>query len=847
MDANLTTCDVEPIHIPGAIQPHGMLIGFEPQTFEIIQIAGDTQRYLGQPCERLIGQRLQAHIGAATQAQLETQLAKAEGLTRPFLVFEATIQDKPCDATIRWRDGLLVAELEPQIVTASDPLDLVQAMIGQLQAANGLEGALRALASEIQTVTGFDRVMIYRFEEDKSGHVVAECRALNDVESFLDLHYPASDIPVQARELYRKNWLRYIPDATYTPHPLIPLNNPRTRAPLDLSFSRLRSVSPVHLEYLANMGVRASMSLSIVVGGELWGLIACHSHAPLYLGSRLRLALEVFAQLASLHLRSTLELGEANERVRIRDIHNQLNHAMSRDGLAGGLIEARPNLLDYIPASGVVVRFDGRNHALGTTPTDAQVGALAHWLNEQQSEGVFATTHLADVYPAARAFLDRGAGLLALSVSRQPRDYVMWFLPEVVRTVKWAGDPNKPVTSGPLGERLSPRKSFAAWTETRREQSRPWCKVECDAANLLRTSVLEVVLRRVDEAAREREKTWSRQDLLMNELDHRVKNTIATIQALVRLSSRSADSLVDFTDSIEKRLMSMAKAHSLLSVSHWHNASLRTLVEEEVASQKSKTGDNIRLTGVDYALEPQTAISLALVLHELTTNALKHGSLSAAGGTLAVGWERIKVSPEDLLVLSWTEDGGPPVKAPARQGFGRSLIEHVFANDVGGHVSLKFDPAGVSCVIEIPFSKIVGEPDDHVPNIQSATMRDAVPALVAGLRIFVVEDNAMIAHYVEQLLEDDGAIVVGPFASLGDGLAAAAYQRFDVALLDINLDGEAVWPLATVIYGRGIPIVLATGYSDAMSRPNHFAELPVVAKPYDAADLLRQIAAAARA
>ncbi len=554
----------------------------------------------------------------------------------------------------------------------------------------------------------------------------------------------------------------------------------------------------------------------------------------------------MFAQLASLHLRSALELGEANERVHIRDIQNRLNHAMSRDGLAAGLIEARPNLLDYIPASGVVVRFDGRNHALGITPTDAQVDALAHWLNEHRSEGVFATNHLADVYPAAGTFLDRGAGLLALSVSRQPRDYLMWFLPEVVRAVKWAGDPDKPVVSGPLGERLSPRKSFAAWTQTRRVQSRRWRKVECDAANLLRTSVLEVVLRRIDEAAREREKSRSHQDLLMNELDHRVKNTIGTIQALVRLSSRSADSLVDFTNSTEKRLMAMAKAHSLLSSSRWQDASLRALVEEEVASQKSEIGDNIRVTGVDYALEPQTAISLALALHELTTNALKHGSLAAAGGTLAVGWQRIKNNPEDVLVISWSEQGGPPVKAPARRGFGRTLLEHVFANDVGGNVSLNFDPAGVSCVIEIPFSKVVGEPDGDATNGRSAIMLDTDRAVLAGLRIFVVEDNGLIALDVEQLLEDAGAIIVGPFANLPDGLAAAANQKFDVALLDVNLNGQAVWPLATVIRGREIPIVLATGYSDAMSRPQHFAGLPAVAKPYDDAVLLKQLAAAAR-
>ncbi|MGA7808382.1 HWE histidine kinase domain-containing protein [Bradyrhizobium sp.] len=845
-EVDLTSCDREPIHMPGSIQPHGALIAFDPQTLEIVQVAGDTQRYFGLPRQSLIGQKLEAQIGSAAKLRLEAQFAAGTATPRSSLALEVEILNNRIDATAHLHDGLVILELEPQRpLPADDVLDLVNAMIGRLRPAESLQALLQSLAQQVQQVTGYDRVMVYRFREDDSGHVVAESRSSDEVPSYLDLHYPASDIPVQARELYRRSWIRYIPDAVYTPQALFPNLNPKTGQPLDLSFSRLRAVSPIHLEYLANMGVRSSMSLSLMVGGRLWGLIACHAAAPLYLSGRLRLALEVFAQLASLHLGSTLELADANDRFHVRDVHDQLMRAMTQSGLAEALIGSRPNLLDYIRAAGVVVRVEGENFALGRTPSDAQLDLLVDWLNRTQPEGVFHTDRLAQAFPQARDFLDRGAGLLSLSVSRRPRDYVLWFLPEVVATVTWAGDPTKPVTTGPLGDRLTPRQSFAAWQETVTERSRPWEAIEIDAANLLRTTILEVVLHWIDQSLREQAKARTRQDLLMAELDHRVKNTIATIQSLVRLSSKSADSLASFTASLEKRLQSMSKAHSLLSAARWEGASLKTIVEDEIAAQRSQLEGNISIAGGDYALEPRTALSFALVLHELITNAIKHGSLSVEAGKVTLAWNEIVKNEKRWLVFHWTERGGPRVKARRRRGFGRTLLERVFAEDVSGKVELMMEPAGVRCIIDIPFDKVVQVSAPAAPassNVGQIEREAFAARSLTGAKVLVVEDDGLIAADVADVLRQAGATVVGPYARLGDGLRAAVDQDFDIALLDVNLGGKPAWPIAALVCERDIPVVLATGYSDSFARPAALANLPVVSKPYEIRFLLNELA-----
>ena len=462
--ADITNCDREAIHIPGSVQPHGALLAVDPELLQIVQAGGATVQILGvEPIELL--QRNIADLFAPDRVSRLRALLENEGpLIRPVYAFTiASKQGWETVDTFVYRSGkLVVLELEPvQENSPEDTLALVRAMLARVQPAGTPQAFCEGVAEEVRRVLGFDRVMVYRFLPDGSGVVDAEARG-DDVESFLGLHYPASDIPRQARELYLNNWLRLIPDARYTPAPIVPAHS----APLDLSHSLIRSVSPMHLEYLANMGVAASMSLSIIMDGRLWGLIACHHRTPRFLSHRLRMACELFAQMASAKLETKVDAEEFEAQLRSKRIHQELLTRMSGEAdLAEGLTRYKPNLLDYIPADGVGLWLDNHYTGLGKTPQTEHVASLVAWLNETAADGVFHTDRLPLLYPPAAEFADVASGLTALSVSKTPRDYVLWFRPEVIHTVTWAGDPNKPVETANGGQRISPRKSFAAWRE----------------------------------------------------------------------------------------------------------------------------------------------------------------------------------------------------------------------------------------------------------------------------------------------------------------------------------------------------------------------------------------------
>jgi chemotaxis family two-component system sensor kinase Cph1 len=844
--ADLTDCDREAIRIPGSIQPHGVLLALDATTLKVVQLAGDTEQLLGLTVAELIEKDLAAQLGSEASLQVERLVKNDELVTRPFFVVEADIGGQLFDVCAHLSGGLVVLELEKRRAgVPDDGIALIHKMLGSVQAAANLADLLAAIVQEVQQSTGVDRAMLYRFADDDSGHVVAERRSSDAVDSFLDLHYPATDVPVQAREMYRTCWVRYIPDARYVPEKLKPPNNPLTGEPLDLSFSLLRSVSPVHLEYLANMGVAASMSLSIVVDGRLWGLIACHHGEPLQLSCRLRAALELFAQLASLQLKTRLELDLAERRVESRDVLAHLIATMTAGDLSS-LLNQQPNLLDLIDAGGVAVIVDGTIATLGSTPSTPQLRALAIWLNAEMVDGIVATSHLVSRYPPARDFLASAAGLLSLSISRSPRDNVLWFLPEAVSTVTWAGQPAKLLSKGLLGDRLTPRKSFEAWTETVTGMSRPWLLHEIEVATVLRVSVLEVVLERMDQVARARDEARAHQDLLMAELDHRVKNTLATIQALVRSSSTDATDLIGYTRALERRLGSMAKAHNLLTASRWLGASVRSLVEDEISPYRTKGHPMVSVMGRDVDLEPKAAIMVSLCLHELATNATKYGALSVEDGAVAVSWSKTTRDGLAWLCVSWTETGGPTVVVPIRSGFGRTLLESAFAYDVKGRAVLEFRPSGVTCELAIPYDRVIERHNASRPKrvplppaLRSAS--DAKGSLT-GVRVFVAEDGALIAHALVRLLKAAGAQVIGPFATVVEALDSASNEDFDVAMLDIDLHGEHVWPVAEIIIRRGIPLAFCTGFADASARPSAFSASITIDKPYNAQDLVATLA-----
>lgn len=530
--ADLTNCDREPIHIPGSIQPHGVLLVLDRHGLHIEQVAGDARFLLGIDPERILRLSLSTLLEAEAEAFVTAQLSSPAAFVAPIirLGVRSRSGSLPLDLTLHAMERTAMIELEPArrtLTDAGDPIAQLKNLLAAVQLTAGVDECCAAAAVALRAATGFDRAMVYRFLPDDSGVVAAE-DAGPGLESFLGLHYPASDIPKQARELYRRNWLRAIPDIDYVAAPLRPELNRRTRQPIDMSHCALRSVSPIHIEYLRNMGVCASLSASIVCQDKLWGMLVLHNYSPRHVAADLRVACETFAQILSLHIAAKEQAEVSALRIQARSIREELVSRLNgvRD-IASVL--ASWDLLRYADATGAVVFLNGQIHIVGECPAKPDVLALIEWLNGL-NRPLFATEQLSSHFPPAARYAAVASGLLAVGLSRVPHDYVLWFRPEIGRTVRWAGDPNKTLKVDRHGVRLTPRGSFAEWLQVTRLQAKPWSEVNVEAAESLRIIMLESVLRSLDLARRER--AFEETRVMAEELERRVAERTRQLQAL---------------------------------------------------------------------------------------------------------------------------------------------------------------------------------------------------------------------------------------------------------------------------------------------------------------------------
>jgi len=525
---DLSNCDREPIHVPGAVQPHGVLFAVDEATLEVRQVSENVAQVLGRPPKDVLGRPLDALLAWDQPGQLGEALA-VDGTSDRYPL-RLVAGDRAFDALVHRYAGALIVEIEPAPSAPPLPRDALTRAVEALQRARTVSELCESVVRQVRRLTGFERVMVYCFDEAGHGAVIAEDRA-PEIEPYLGLHYPASDIPKQARELYLKTWLRIIPDARYAPARVVPPLRPDNGQPLDLSCSILRSVSPIHLEYLANMGVRASMSVSIIVGERLWGLISCGHHSgPHYVSHEVRSMAETIGRLISLQLGAFEDLELAAGRHRRRPAQRVLAEVMRAGGVDEDVLVAllqRPDhLLSLVDAGGVAVTGPGGVFRGGNAPSEAFVEALRDALEERGDLGSFATDHLASLIPSAEAEKDCASGALAFALPGVPHRWLFWFRPEVEQTVHWGGDPRKPALVD-AADRLHPRRSFELWKEQVRLRSLPWSASDLAAATELRRTAVEVDLER--QVERERRAVRARDDLVAV-VSHDLKSPLNVIQ-----------------------------------------------------------------------------------------------------------------------------------------------------------------------------------------------------------------------------------------------------------------------------------------------------------------------------
>ena len=520
----LINCDDEPVRTPGCIQAHGALLVLRRTDLSILQASENTQAILGHDASALLGRGVVAVVKPEGEARLRNILATEPTDCNPIYAFSlpAGGQVAAMDVTVHTLDGVVMLEFEAtgispatqvvdQVAPGPQPgpdyYSLIKKTVTRLQATQTVQTFCQALADETRLLSGMDRVMIYKFHADHHGEVFAESRK-SELAPWLGLHYPAEDIPKPARDIFAKTWIRPVPDIHGALAEMLPLVNPDTGKPVDMTFCALRGVSVMYTEYLQNMGVSAGLTMPLRRNNVLWGLIACHHYSgPHHVSYELRAACEFLAQVGSLQHKSVEERENAAYRLHLEDVNQQLVTLAAKVGGLAAMTDGAPTLLGAMQAGGAALYHRERWWRVGNTPDEAQLEALGQWLVHRLESNplagpLYSTQSLAADYPPGAAFADVASGLLAAPLSRSGQNMMMWFRPELKQTVNWGGNPlDKPRVAGPHGLRLTPRRSFELFSESVHQQALPWLQVEIDAAARLRTLIMELVIARAERLA----------------------------------------------------------------------------------------------------------------------------------------------------------------------------------------------------------------------------------------------------------------------------------------------------------------------------------------------------------
>ncbi len=546
LQVDLTNCDIEPINIPGQIQSHGFLMVVD-QSFNITYYSDNVAEFTANSAAHFLGKNIrefESSIGSNEPPEFIgtlITLGKNKGFdqTNPYTL---NIHGNPFYLIISTSDDYFLLEFEPAISDLQIDLQkIIGRSVSEMLEDKNLQRLLDNAAKQVKQIIDYDRVMIYRFAEDGHGEVVAETRN-EDLESWIGLHYPASDIPRQARELYKKNFTRLIANVNTTPSAIS--TAAVDKKPLDLTNSSLRAVSPIHIQYLKNMGVASSFSISLLYKKELWGLIACHNYTPRFIDFKSRESSKLIGQILS----SALEFRQDEENQLIKQqyktaVDTIANNLLKSDTIEEALTQLDNNLLSAVDASGALLYYQGKKYELGSVPADEQMWGLISWIKNNIPESFFYTNELSELYPGAESFKAVASGMMISVLSRELSEYIIWFKPEQAQTINWAGNPDKQATTDATGlQHISPRYSFEVWTQTVAGKSKEWTAEEVTSAARLREEIFYAINQKAGAIRQLNEKlkqAYEELDTFSFTISHDLKNPLSTIKSYSQILLRN--------------------------------------------------------------------------------------------------------------------------------------------------------------------------------------------------------------------------------------------------------------------------------------------------------------------
>ena len=703
---DLTSCDREPIHIPGAIQPYGVMLVVDDQG-RVVGHANSPIEVLDRSLHDLIGE----HAAAIAPRLPPTGI---------HVLGEVAFAAGTCDAVAYRSGGHLVVELTEKL--RGDVLDAaflarLDALGASFEAAGSLPQLAQQAARVFQELTGYSRVMLYRFIEDDAGVVLGES-ITDGSPSFLNHRFPATDIPKQARELYVRNRVRVIADVHYTPAPVVSASSDLSA--IDMSDSTLRSVSPVHIQYLKNMGVAASASMSIVNDGVLWGLVACHHHAPRVLSLTTRLACETVAATLARQVKARDQNELLRERMRLRAQEDVVLARLGSSDTLTDFFAGSGEELASLLAADAFVAVQGRElFCAGICPAEVDIRAIADYARQPAAIAPIATSSLSRQLPAAAACRELASGLLAVTMSTEVPTILMWFRAEQLQTVKWAGNPHKDVAHSPTAT-LMPRSSFEAWSESVRGRSRDWSHAQVESAGRIVRLMLEArnnarvrqLNRELTVTLRENESLIEQKNYLLKEVNHRVQNSLSLVAAFLRMQGRNASPEVrQQLEEAERRLVAVGLVHRRL----YQDDSVRVvdlsryiegLVAELKTTLDSDWADHIATDLAPVLISTDRAVRVGLVVNELIVNATKY-AYDGAPGPVTI---RLEQQQEHLRLVVADHGKGQSGKTEGT-GFGSRMLTSL-VHSLGGSLDQRDNQPGLRAVMTCPIMEPDGSDDE---------------------------------------------------------------------------------------------------------------------------------------
>lgn len=497
-------CGRVPLHQTNMIQPHGVLMIVRRDDLSIIQVSENVDTLTGTPAPEVVEKKLTDYLPPRQIAQIEERFkSKIEGKLPFTFSFTHNGNTKDYLALVQVQQDFFIVEIEKAEVNETDNSFIavyqeLKFVIAAIEAAATIEEAGNIAIAELKRISGFDRIMVYCFDADWNGTVIAEVKE-EGMDSYMGLKFPASDIPKQARELYRKNAYRLIPNAEYKPVRLYPVLNPVTHAFTNLSDANLRSVAGVHVEYLRNMKVVASMSTRIKKDDALWGLIACHHRTPKYLSYQICALYELLSNIISAKITSLENHSVHSFKSSMHQLYSKMvEHIYKSNDLVQGLYEQKEQLLELLKADGIAVVMNKQVHTFGTTPDNAAVEDLVFWLQSNGVSKTYEETSLSTAYDNAESYTSVASGLLALPIQPDRGNFILAFRPEAVQKVSWSGNPNEAINFEPDGKKYHPRASFRLWQETVKNNAVPWKNEELEIAENFRNFVVGYTLNKLN-------------------------------------------------------------------------------------------------------------------------------------------------------------------------------------------------------------------------------------------------------------------------------------------------------------------------------------------------------------